>query len=401
MRVSQPRITRIRKWFHDPLISTGTYVHFPSTATQQALQIQAQTYLENTKRSRSRKNPSVSQNDEWAGSPSIAVPSASSSRGAIRKLAARMRSGSATSQTTETSDSGDADQRNLPPVYNSISVSSSPRSQPSASASGSVFIAQQATNQTTNGRAPVASTSSIGTLRPNANPAAALSPIAKRMQAQDADAMEKYMNQNRTRSGSSSTADTKSQNGTATLSSAGLSIQADDDPLIIPTRNDSLGPHRTLRVSRSAAQLRTRSPTPAADPTPQEQPRSRSGTNPTMPRPVPIITTSHRLTRSTSHTSDSSPGRPQLDQRNGSLDEEEEPESFTGPPSQYAVFPEPPLDDEYAATTPNIKMPPTDTSSYATPTMSRRKGAFNLLTKPPPVESPRAHRRGSSNNSIR
>ncbi|KAF7776024.1 hypothetical protein Agabi119p4_4417 [Agaricus bisporus var. burnettii] len=183
------------------------------------------------------------------------------------------------------------------------------------------------------------------------NPVSALAPIANRVRTQDADARGKYMLRNR--SGSSST-DNKSQSGSA-FSNA-LAIHDE-----LPTSSDrlhsgSMTPRR-LRPSASAAQLRSRHDSPAPGI------RTRAGTNPMA---------STQLTRLSSITnSPFVPGR--------------DAETYHGPPSQYARFPEPPPIQE----------------DSSTPTAARRK-AFQILSKPlPPVDHSSNHRRGMSATAVR
>ena len=207
-------------------------------------------------------------------------------------------------------------------------------------------------------------------LGPPANPASALSPIANRMRERDADAMEKYLLRNRSGSHTSST-DNKSQTG-SNYSSGGPSRNGDSiSPLnyILPSGAST---PRKLRSSVSAAQLRTPGDSVGAlsPRTIQVQPESRhrAGTGPTS-RPTHSSVFNKTPSISTS---------PQQDVL-------QESESYIGPPSQYAQFPDPP---EIHATA---------------QTASRRKG-FHLISKPLPTldqHTNSVHRRGMSVTSAR
>jgi uncharacterized protein len=220
-----------------------------------------------------------------------------------------------------------------------------------------------------------ASSSSSHLLNPGRSATVGLSPIASRMLERDADAMEKYMQRNR--SGSSST-DNRSQNGSA-YSSTGPSAYGDD--LGVLNHKSGATTPRRLRPSASAAQLRT---IPDSDSPPnlrflakaQSEQRHRAGTTPTQ------TTRPFGLTRSSSNST--SPL---------SLEEftEEPNQSYAGPSSQYAQFPEPPEYDDTGSGT------PTNT------TANRRKG-FHILSKPLPGLEQHLnpnHRRGTSATSVR
>lgn len=292
----------------------------------------------------------------------------------------RMRSGSGTSRTTS-SDGGDMDFSGFGPgarSQSSLSLSSSP-SQPSAT-SGSFFHGQQGhyAPQITATNSVASFTTSNSTTQNShfnslINPASALSPIANRVRERDMDAMEKYLRRNRSGSGTSST-DNKSYNGPG-FSSAGPSAHGDDITALNRLPLGSNTTPRRLRPSMSAAQLRTTNESSAAVGT--QELRSRSGTNPSTSRPT--LSPPPLLIRTTS-ASNSALVEQSSDQVHN------EPESYTGPPSQYAKFPDPP------PTAPETTAPPT----------SRRK-AFLLLSKPlPPHDSSSAnHRRGMSATSVR
>lgn len=280
----------------------------------------------------------------------------------FRQATNRMRSGSGTSRTTATSDSGELDSNGLAPQrsQSSLSASSSP-SQPSAGQNSfSTHLSS------TSSGPQLTHSSSLNPPPPN-HPASALSPVATRMRERDADAMEKYMRRNRSGSQGTSSTDNKSQNGSS-FSSAGPSADGDDiSSLSHLTPSGSVTPRR-LRPSMSAAQLRTTAePLSIVANTAQSENRNRSGTNPTASRPsLPML----------SRSSSTSNSHPLMSPESVF----EESESYTGPPSQYAQFPEPPLAAE----------------DNSTPVAGRRL-AFHILSKPlPDINGSSSHRRGMS-----
>lgn len=216
---------------------------------------------------------------------------------------------------------------------------------------------------------------------------ASLSPVANRMRERDADAMEKYLLRNR--SGSSSTDNrslTSSTNGSAQPSAT------------LPPHGEDYFPHqdhdhlsgsmtpRRLRPSYSAAQLRTPYDSGGGmsnHSTPQAESRSRAGTNPSIQQGrngITPLNLSRSSSISNSLKSIISPDRAV----------HHEPQSYMGPPSQYAQFPEPPLHSE-ALNTPTV------------PTTSSRRKALHILGKPLAGfdSSGSSHRRGMSATSVR
>lgn len=288
-----------------------------------------------------------------------------------------MRSGSGTSRTTNTSDSMELDSNGLAPTpysQSSISASSSP-SQPSGGSNNLFHL--------TMGHSSSASGQFVSPTPPN--PASALSPFATRVRERDADAMEKYMMRNRSGSQGTSSTDNKSQNGS--FSSVGPSSNGADVASGSHLPLSGATTPRRLRPSISASQLRSTpdSPSPAINshsPIQTDPTRNRSGTNPTSPRP-PIYP---HLTRSSS-ISNTAP-RPSF---NSDYSLSEESESYTGPPSQYAQFPEPPVAVEE--------------SSTPTTTAGRRKAYHPSNVKTLPGIDVFAasvnHRRGMSSASVR
>ena len=258
------------------------------------------------------------------------------------------------SQSNTASESGDIDSNGLVRGARGGSSPSSPPRQPAVNSHPTVSGSIPKTN-----------------LGPPVNPASALSPIANRMRERDADAMEKYLLRNRSGSQGTSSTDNKSQTG-STYSSGGPSRNGD---IVSPLNHIPLSgasTPRKLRSSVSAAQLRT-----PVDPvgvhssrTIQVQPESRhrAGTGPTS-RPALSSVFSKAPSISTS---------PQQDVL-------QESESYIGPPSQFAQFPDPP---EIHA---------------SVQTASRRKG-FHLISKPLPTvdqHTNSVHRRGMSATSAR
>lgn len=306
--------------------------------TKDTLQDTARLQYENKKNS--RKNIYASKASERAATPTppIAITPLPRDRD-FRLQLPRTRSGSG---TTSTSDSGELDSNGLTPgPHSSHSVASSP-SQPSAS-SMSHYHSSHSGNLSQSSMAPYQSSLNNS----------ALSSLANRVRERDADAIEKY--RNRSESQGTSSTENRSQNGSY------ISANGDDSSSV--NGLGSTTPKR-LRPSISASQLRSTSPIPS--PQPSAEVRSRSGTHPTSPLagPTPV------LTRSTS-VSVTSPS-PDL-------------ETYTGPPSQYAQFPEPPVLEE------------------GTSTMASRRMAFHPSTKHPHLEalSAAAHRRGMSAASVR
>jgi len=267
-----------------------------------------------------------------------------------------MRSGSGTSRTTATSDSGD------PESLYAGQLSSSP-SQPSTGSS-SVFLSHPPSSTAATF---VAGTSKGSLLSPPSNLASALSPIASRMRERGAEAMERYLNRNR--SGSQGTTSTDHKSNGSQYASAGPSTNGDD---ITALKGGSITP-RKLRPSVSAAQLR-------ADDMGNKgiDIRNRSETI-----PIPIPTTASPM--------HSRPSLAKTLRSIASMDrlKSSEPiESYTGPPQNFSRFPDPPFStDDYPVAPPN----------------TRRK-AFLILGKPLQgfeTASGSNHRRGMSSASIR
>ncbi|KAF8897660.1 ankyrin repeat-containing domain protein [Infundibulicybe gibba] len=343
-----------------------------SFSTKETLQDAARLQFElNKKTRRNIFAQAAARGNEWGGVNVNMTPPPVPSK--VRGAIPRMRSGSGTSRTTATSDSGELDSGNSMLLgqrsQSSLSASSSP-SHPQS------FQSHPSSHHLTPSKSMGTSSTTLlgsGHNGSSTNSSSTLSPIVNRMRERDADAIEKYMRRNR--SGSSST-DNKSQNG----SFGGLSANGDELTSLNRLPVSTVTTPRRLRPSMSAAQLRTTPAPPtlvsgSSSNLPPAEARTRSGTNPSAPRPSPLLTRS-------SSTSTS----PKTLMQHESVFEEAE--KYTGPPSQYAQFPEPPFIAE-------------DT---ITPTAHRRK-AFNILAKQTSsTESqPGAanHRRGMSAASVR
>jgi hypothetical protein len=268
-------------------------------------------------------------------------------------LFSRVRSGSGTSRTTDSSDSGN------PESIHAGQLSSSP-SQPSTGSSSYLL------NPSSNVATFSSGTTKGSMIGPSSNLSSALSPVANRMLERGAEAMEKYRNRDRSGSQGTTSTDNRSQNGSQFVS-AGPSSNGDD---ITALRNGAITSSK-LRTSASAAQLRTDNIT---------VPESRNRSD----IPVPVATT----------TQASLPSRPSLASTLRSIASMDrlklsEPiESFTGPPENFSRFPDPPSASE---------------GQIVPPTNGRRK-AFHLLSKPLQTfesASGANHRRGMSSTSVR
>ena len=295
----------------------------------------------NKKQRRNIFAQAAARGNEWGGSSPIAPPVPAKDR-----MAPRMRSGSGTSRTTATSDSGEPDN-----VF-AGQLSSSPP-QPSAGSSAVFFGHSLSSHHASHGAPPMFQGPSGSTkgslLNPPSNPASALSPIANRMRERDADAMEKYLLRSRSGSQGTSSTDTKSQSGSA-FTSAGPSANGDDITALI---SGSVTPRR-LRPSVSAAQLRTTQPNGLGNSIPPANTKTGSSTV----SPIPLLTRSSSMSKSL--RSIASVDRLCFD--------ETEEYTCASPSTQYARFLPPPssiLKEENGVPVTN----------------GRRKG-FHILSKP-------------------
>ncbi|KAL0067555.1 Target of rapamycin complex 2 subunit avo2 [Marasmius tenuissimus] len=328
-----------------------------SISTRDALQDAARIQYENNKKTRRAMNQPRGGSD-LNGHPIASTASPSKIR-EIRSPVPRHRSGSGTSRTTNTSDSGDESAGLVPTPHSQTSISTS-----SSPSHHSHFHNNYGMSYSSS------STSNFpGALNPPAHPSSALSQLASRVRERDADAMEKYMRRNRSESSST---DNRSANGSFTSAPS----PNGDNLGVFPTSGSSTP--RRLRPSISASQLRSHQELPES--------RTRAGTNPTSSRPqVSNSSSSSSMQNTHQHPGKvvRSPSTSHSLRSKGSLDFEG-PGSYTGPPSQYAQFPEPPFPSE----------------DNHTPTVGRRM-AFHPISKPSlellnPGNSSVGHRRGLS-----
>ncbi|KAF8556983.1 ankyrin [Imleria badia] len=362
-----------------------------SFSTRETLQDSARLQFENNKKSRRMVfAQAAARGSEWGGGLVIDRTAHLPVRPKdFESVTARMRSGSGGSRTTATSDSGDFDSVGLAPnVATSLSSLSSSTShhprQPPQFLHSPPQRPDNISSASSNGTFSVPSPGPSQSLSLNPPPQTSLSPIVNRMRERDADEMEKYMRRNRSGSAGTSSTDNKSQAG-LTFGSVGPPGSEDElDGISSLAITGTTAPRRLLRPSFSAAQLRT-SPSPVpilTQPSPSDASRNRAGTNPSSVRPgqsslspTPIVSRA------------SSSDCPRYEEKLV-----EEPEIYTGPPTQYAHFPEPPRKGNRSA------------SSSAAAAITRRL-PFNLLSKPapspPPEHGHNGHRRGSSTTSIR
>ncbi|KAH0587715.1 hypothetical protein H2248_006478 [Termitomyces sp. 'cryptogamus'] len=291
-----------------------------------------------------------------------------------RNVMRRMRSSSGTSRSTTTaSDCGDLDNSGLAPGLSQSPFSASSSSSQPSTGSNSYYHPQHLTPQipAMNSTLTVSGSSSTNpgsSFTPPANTLSSLSPVATRVRERDADAIERYLLRNRSGSQGTSSPDNRSQNGSS-FASAGPSANGDNITALNPVSNGGTSTPRRLRPSVSAAQLRT-AHAPIHTIHTQPESRHRAGTG-SSHRSV----SSSLLTRSQSTSTSPRSMTPGI----------EESESYMGPPSQYAQFPEPPLPSEEASTP-----------------VAQRRRAFHILPKPlPPVDPSVNHRRGMSANAVR
>lgn len=313
----------------------------------------------NKKQRRNIFAQAAARGNEWGGILPNAPPVPAKDH-----MTSRMRSGSGTSRTTATSDSGEPD--NL--IIGQLSSS------PTQQSTGSMFFGHslssyRAPSNGTTSQVPPGPAKGSPLLTPPPNPASALSPIANRMRERDADAMEKYLLRSRSGSQGTSSTDTRSQNG-STFASAGPSANGDDITALI---SGSVTPRR-LRPSMSAAQLRTTqsfNTSGSGKSIPQADTRTGSSTSPTTSTTRGVVSPPPLLTRSSSMTK-SLRSIASVDRL--SFDEVAE---YAGPPSVMARFP--------------------------SATNGRRKG-FHILSKPLPsfeTSTGSSHRRKASATSTR
>ncbi|EKM59136.1 uncharacterized protein PHACADRAFT_86933 [Phanerochaete carnosa HHB-10118-sp] len=327
-----------------------------SVGIREVLQDTARVQVENNRKAR-KAAQAAAREAEWQGQ----VPPLTAARlsnGSIPRQSdgsIRMRSGSGTSRTTTTSDSGEYDShstparsRPVPPAFSSLSPQRNgtplpppPHSppHPSASSIGSNSILS----------IPSPTPALHGNLAPASITTTGLSPIANRMRERDMEAMEKYKLRNRSGSAATASTDAASQNDSA-VSSGGRSKDDDATSLQSYMTVGSVAPRRLLRPSASAAQLRgTPQPlTSSSSSTASRQPdtRNRSGTDPDILHQQsfsPGITPPPRVekTPASPATPTQTSTRPPLIKASNSRDSTKDAEFF-GPSSEFAKFPPPP-----------------------------------------------------------
>ncbi|VDB98729.1 unnamed protein product [Peniophora sp. CBMAI 1063] len=349
-----------------------------SFSTRETLQDTARNQFEYNKKARRIFAQAAARGSEWVG-PDSKIDKKLPPRPVDVQAGVRLRSGSAASRNTATSDS---DYEGPPSGFSNGSQSSKPHSATSFYQNSSGTFSSPSHFRNGSILHP-----------PLTNPASALTPIANRTLQKDADAMEKYMKRNR--SGSAST-DIKSQ--TSNPSSAGPSANGDDIANL--PLSGSVAPRRRIRPSASAAQLRTPKPPPGSAAI-AEGVRSRAGTNPSTIRANPPTFSPPSGALPLPPPGSRAPSRNKMT-ANGPLTEE--PQTFTGPPSKYATFPEPPPPVETLITSGAPAGGNAQLSASTTPTASRRLPFHHILGKPAQtasVDHSAGHRRGSSSHSLR
>ncbi|KAL5488029.1 AVO2 [Sanghuangporus weigelae] len=267
---------------------------------------------------------------------------------------ARVRSGSGGSRTTATSDSGDAGLSPLQQRTGSSFSSSSSQLSMSTPIKSSPYYGAPVLNHshsfTTSSPMPSNQSSSVSSLNlPPSNLSYNLSPIASRVRERDADAIAEYKKRNRSGSSGtqSQTSDSKStSNGISTLPT--INGSSSYLPLTTSTMNNtptaSLADRR-LRPSFSAAQLRSSSPRPAPimDSSELQTPRTRSGTSPMPVRPAQASPLESNFPSiSNPQLNGQSLERKPSARRAGTVPTRPQEGDFTGPSSDYAIFPDPP-----------------------------------------------------------
>ncbi|EJF61159.1 ankyrin [Dichomitus squalens] len=378
-----------------------------SISTRDALQDTARIQFENNKKARRNVYQQAAvRGNEWNGPANMQVyPPSPREHAHLQNGSVRVRSGSGTSHTTTTSNSGDlldghvaqqapsrfwSSPSRRPAPLPSGSHSPGHPGHPSASSTSSTFGFASS---------PVSQPNSA-TLLPNvnSNPASALSPIATRMRERDADAMEKYKLRQRSGSATTASTDSPSQNESASPPAPPPKDTDEVSALSSIGTIGSVAPRRRLRPSASAAQLRT-NPQPLTIPTSQGEPRSRSGTSPAMLKPTHNLPSPPGESSALpTPTQNSTAPRPSI-QRSGSsqppVGGNGNGNDYTGPPSEYARFPPPPMTEEpERASTPTTATAPTHTRRLPFNLLSSHKNSMDSHV------SSGGHRRNASVNAV-
>ncbi|KAI0347159.1 ankyrin [Trametopsis cervina] len=347
-----------------------------STNTKDVLQDTARAQFElNKKARRNVFAQAAARGNEW-GAINEQIPPVPPrlSNGSIPRMvnsSVRMRSGSGTSRTTTTSDSGDYDiyaPRNLTP--SATSSLSPPR----------------------NGVPLPTVPPSQGTLAPAQNPKSGLSPIATRMRERDAEAMQKYKLRQRSGSAATASTDAPSQNGSGGMSSNGPS-EDELASLHSMVTVGSVAPRRRLRPSASAAQLRSPAQTTASNPQAltQQETRARNGSSPGILKRHPSLSSALSLSngRESSPTTptQSTPSVRAPSSRPSISKENSRDKDYVGPSAEFAKFPPPPASSELVE-----KTTPAATHTRRIPFFSSHKHN--------PDRDQHGHKRNSSANSL-
>ncbi|KAH8105924.1 ankyrin repeat-containing domain protein [Cristinia sonorae] len=338
-----------------------------STNTKDVLQDTARAQFELNKRS--RRNvfaQAAARGHEW-GSLASHMPPPPPPR-MYHGNGVRMRSGSGTSRTTTTSDSGDyyenystpQPSRSHPTLSSSLSPTRQPMTLPSAFSPGQPSVSSAGSVSTFS---TVPSPAPAQSMQGSLSVSSALSQYASRMREQDANAIEKYKNRQRSGSGTTASTDVASQNGGNHPLASGVSRRAEDDIAALGSlvTVGSVAPRRNLRPSASAAQLRSPASggVSSSNQTPvQEVLRNRSGTGPATMGPIPPIATQSPSDPGLSSTPTQRPVKG----------------PFKGPSTEFSRFPPPPLAAPRESTESTRPNAPTHT------TQTRRLPFGNLLS---------------------
>ncbi|KAH9918246.1 ankyrin [Epithele typhae] len=305
-----------------------------SVSTRETLQDTARIQFEiNKKARRGVFQQAAARGSEWGGNMQVYPPSPRENSMQTNGGSVRMRSGSGTSHTTTTSNSGDALDNGVS-AQSSSRFWSSPSRRPAPLPSGTHSPGQPSASSTSSAfgfaSSPVSQPSSA-TLLPTmtTNAAAALSPIATRMRERDADAMEKYKLRQRSGSATTASTDTPSQHEPA---SSPPPAPPPKEPTVHHHDDISaLGSHVLARVALAcgheplSAQARKRSRRPSPSLTADASGSSSGSALATPTQNSTVRPGAHRAGSSSSSTN-----MPLY------------AEMYTGPPSEYARFPPPP-----------------------------------------------------------
>ncbi|KAJ3554768.1 hypothetical protein NM688_g2935 [Phlebia brevispora] len=254
-----------------------------SMSTRDVLQDTARAQFElNKKARRNVYAQAAARGNEWTSDEESL-----SARARILNGSARVRSGSGTSRTTATSDSGGdwIDTQSTPGQFRHIA----PAPFTSSPSRNTVPLPLSASSTSATSFS-VPSPQPPSTLSPGPNVGVTgLSPIASRMRERDAEAMEKY--KMRQRSGSAATTSTDAPSLTGSNVSSG-NASANGEEVTSLNSFGSFAPRRRLRPSASAAQLSNGlQPLTSATPPNTQDSRHRAGTSPGILKRHPSTST--------------------------------------------------------------------------------------------------------------